>query len=174
MANTNKLPEVWLRGPLPDFLPALQPVAHALLQAQEEMNQLLETFPSSQLWQGPGNIASVGFHLQHMRGVLDRLFTYAAAKGLSSQQLEYLAAEEKAPSADTSTDDLLQLFNQQVGHSLTLLKNMEATSLFEHRNVGRANLPSTVFGLVVHAAEHTMRHLGQLLVTVQWLKQLPA
>jgi uncharacterized damage-inducible protein DinB len=38
------------------------------------------------------------------------------------------------------------------------------------RFVGRAKLPSTVLGLLVHAAEHTMRHTGQLLVTVQVLR----
>ena len=31
------LPEVWLRGPLPAVPPLLQPVAHALLQAREEL-----------------------------------------------------------------------------------------------------------------------------------------
>jgi len=39
MANKNK-PEVWLRGPLEGIPPLLQPVAHALLQAREEINEL--------------------------------------------------------------------------------------------------------------------------------------
>jgi hypothetical protein len=30
-------PEVWLRGPLPDVIPELQPVAHSLLQVREEI-----------------------------------------------------------------------------------------------------------------------------------------
>jgi uncharacterized damage-inducible protein DinB len=36
--------------------------------------------------------------------------------------------------------------------------------------VGRKQTPSTVVGLLFHAAEHTMRHTGQLLVTVRVLK----
>ena len=39
----------------------------------------------------------------------------------------------------------------------------------EVREVGRDRIPSTVGGLIFHAAEHTQRHLGQLLVTVRVL-----
>lgn len=42
-------------------------------------------------------------------------------------------------------------------------------SLLEPRSVGRAQLPSTLLGLLVHAAEHTQRHVGQLLVTARIL-----
>ncbi|MEP6726949.1 MAG: DinB family protein, partial [Bacteroidota bacterium] len=64
MDARNKV-EVWLRGPLPDILPALQPVAHAILQAQEELNEMMEDFPGTMLWQSPAGVASAGFHLQH-------------------------------------------------------------------------------------------------------------
>jgi len=36
--------EVWLRGPLEGIPPLLQPAAHALLQAQEELNLLFVDF----------------------------------------------------------------------------------------------------------------------------------
>ena len=39
-----KLPEYWLRGPLIGISPFLQPIAHALLQAREEVNELLTGF----------------------------------------------------------------------------------------------------------------------------------
>jgi uncharacterized damage-inducible protein DinB len=42
--------------------------------------------------------------------------------------------------------------------------------LLQPRGVGRAQLPSTVLGLLFHAAEHTQRHVGQLLVTVRVLR----
>src|SRR5262249_6830231 len=88
-----KLPEVWLRGPLPDIPPLLQPVAHALLQAREEVIAELSGFPEELLWERPGRVASAGFHLQHLAGVLDRLFTYARGKPLGERQLRALAAE---------------------------------------------------------------------------------
>jgi uncharacterized damage-inducible protein DinB len=37
--------------------------------------------------------------------------------------------------------------------------------------VGRAKLPSTVLGLLFHAAEHTQRHVGQLLVTAKVVRE---
>ena len=70
-------PEYWLRGPVPGIPALLQPVAHALLQAREEVNALMLGFPADLLWEQPAGLASAGFHLQHLAGVLDRLFTYA-------------------------------------------------------------------------------------------------
>ena len=39
-------------------------------------------FPPSLLWTRPAGLASVGFHLQHIAGVIDRLFTYARGEAL--------------------------------------------------------------------------------------------
>jgi uncharacterized damage-inducible protein DinB len=64
---------------------------------------------------------------------------------------------------------LVELFNKQVDDFITTLKKVDESVLTESRGVGRSNLPSTVIGLYVHAAEHTMRHTGQLLVTVRVL-----
>ena len=160
------LPEVWLRGALPGVPPLLQPVAHALLQALEELQPLMEPFPDHLLWLKPAGMASAGFHLQHLTGVLDRLFTYARSEALSEGQMSYLR-NEGTPVPDGSTKELVNQFAAQVHRAITELKSVEETKLTEARGVGRAQLPSTVIGLYVHAAEHTMRHLGQLIVTVQ-------
>ncbi|MEO5591481.1 MAG: DinB family protein [Chitinophagaceae bacterium] len=168
MAAKNKV-EVWLRGPLPGILPALQPVAHAILQAQEELNEIMEDFPETMLWQSPAGVASAGFHLQHMAGVLDRLLTYAKDKMLSTDQLQALAAEGKQQQ-NITVNLLLERFNRQAELAIAQIKNTLPDDLFETRGVGRAQVPSTVMGLLVHAAEHTMRHLGQLLVTVKIVK----
>ena len=159
-------PEVWLRGPLPGMPAPLQPVAHALLQAREEVEALMRAFPEDRLWTRPGGVASVGFHLQHLAGVLDRLFTYARGASLTSAQLEALAGEERAPDHATATD-LVMRFQQQVDRALVELRQCEEGSLTQPREVGRSKLPSTVLGLLVHAAEHVQRHVGQLLVTVR-------
>lgn len=162
--------EVWLRGPLPNILPLLQPVAHALLQVREELNDLMAGFPDELLWQRPAGLASPGFHLQHLAGVLNRLFTYARGEILSQQQLEYLAAEGK-PGQDTITcKTLVKLFNYQIDKCLYELSITDEDALLEIRGVGREQIPSTVIGLLVHAAEHTTRHYGQLLVTIRVLK----
>jgi uncharacterized damage-inducible protein DinB len=160
------LPEVWLRGPLPDIPPLLQPVAHALLQAREEVVAAMAAFPEERLWERPGGVASVGFHLQHLAGVLDRLFTYARGKGLDDAQTRKLAAEG-TPEPGTGLRELVAAFERQVDLALEQLRNTNERTLTEYRAVGRAQLPSTVLGLLVHAAEHSQRHVGQLLVTVR-------
>ena len=159
-------PEVWLRGPVEGIDPLLQPVVHALLQAREEVNAIMNNFPDTHLWDKPAGVASVGFHLQHLTGVLDRLFTYARSQALSPAQLAALAAEGKTNDIDTSAA-LVSNFNNQVDTSIAALRNINSQTLLEHRGVGRAQLPSTVLGLLVHAAEHTQRHVGQLLVTIR-------
>ena len=68
----------------------------------------------------------------------------------------------------------MEQFNLQVDKALTQLSATNEASLTSARGVGRAQLPSTVLGLLAHAAEHTQRHLGQLLVTVRVLKSNPA
>jgi uncharacterized damage-inducible protein DinB len=164
-----KLPEVWMRGPVEGIPALLQPVAHALLQAQEEIHELLQDFPEPLLWQQPAGVASVGFHLQHMTGVLDRLFTYARNSRLSQPQLDYLKRESE-PAEHIAVPFMLSAFDEQLSKALHELKKMDPLTLTEPRGVGRQQLPSTVLGLLFHAAEHTMRHTGQLLVTVKMLK----
>jgi uncharacterized damage-inducible protein DinB len=169
MAET-KQPEVWLRGPLAEIPALVQPVAHALLQAKEEIHEMMTDFPDGLLWQRPAGIASPGFHLKHIVGVLDRLFTYASGKPLTAQQLQYLKAEAEA-SENTTVTSLLNDLDTQITSSLEALKAIDESTITEARGVGRQQLPSTVLGLLFHAAEHTMRHTGQLVVTVRVLRE---
>jgi uncharacterized damage-inducible protein DinB len=167
MSNQDKR-EVWQRGPVENIPALLQPVAHALLQAREEVSELMEDFPETELWRKPADVASVGFHLQHLTGVLDRLFTYARKQPLDEVQLKSLAAEGKP--ADVKVALLVAMFSSQVDKALQQLATTEERTLSEARGVGRAQIPSTVIGLLVHSAEHTMRHVGQLLVTVKMIQ----
>jgi len=144
----------------------LQPAAHALLQANAEIREALQGFPSSLLWEKPSGVASVGFHLRHIPGVLDRLFTYAEGNMLSAEQLGYLSAEEK-PDEQVSVTALLDALETAIHQSLERLKKIDETQLTAIRTVGRKRIPSTTIGLLFHAAEHTMRHTGQLLATVR-------
>jgi len=168
----SQLPEVWLRGPVAAIPVLLQPVVHALLQSQEEVHRYLADFPGDKLWVKPAGAASVGFHLQHLTGVADRLFTYARNQPLTDQQLEYLA-KEGVPDESLSAEDLINAFDRQISLSIAYLKTLDPATLTEYRPVGRKQLPSTVLGLLFHAAEHTQRHVGALYVTVRVVKELP-
>ena len=158
--------EYWLRGPVAGIPAHLQPVAHALLQAAEESREILRDFPHDRLWERPAGMASVGFHLQHISGVVNRLFTYARGESLTDEQRDALAAEGK-PWTDGGIDRLLDTFDAQVERALAQLKSTRPETLTETRLVGRQQLPSTVLGLLFHAAEHAQRHLGQMLVTAK-------
>jgi hypothetical protein len=84
----SSLPEVWLRGPIPGFVPELMPVVHSLLQVREEIDATLSGLSAKQLWARPGGAASIGFHVKHLAGSLDRLLTYARGEGLNPAQRE--------------------------------------------------------------------------------------
>jgi hypothetical protein len=161
--------EFWLRGPVPGIPPLLQPSAHALLQAREEVNVLMAGFPDALLWERPGGVASPGFHLQHLAGVLDRLLTYARNQALDHTQMKDLATEGTPAEGQSTVAELLNRFNIQIDKALEQISQTPQESLNEVRHVGRARLPSTVAGLLFHAAEHSQRHTGQLLVTARVL-----
>ena len=166
--QTQSAPEVWLRGPLPGVPPLLQPAAHALLQALEEINGFAAQINNSLIWEQPYNSASVAFHLQHITGFLDRLLTYARGEQLTVQQLEYLAAEGQE-SGEVNLPALLAGVDRAIHAAITQFSHTEESTLTHTRFVGRNRLPSTVIGLLFHAAEHTQRHTGQLLMTCRIL-----
>lgn len=162
-------PEVWLRGPIEGIPDQLQPAVHALLQSIEDTEKYLNGFPDNLLWQKPFGRASVGFHLQHLTGVLDRLMTYAKTKSLSEEQFKFFRNEGNADTKTTSVQ-LLEKFKKKVDEAVQYFKTLNGSDLTESRSVGRKKLPTTTLGLLFHAAEHSQRHVGQLLVTASVLK----
>jgi uncharacterized damage-inducible protein DinB len=161
-----ELPEVWLRGPIEGFDPLVMPAVHALLQVREDLHRLVATVPSAHLWERPGGAASIGFHLRHTGGALDRLLTYARGESLSAEQLQQLRAEEEP---GESIDELGRAVDRRITEAIDQLRVTASEQLAEPRSVGRAGLPSTVGGLVFHAAEHSTRHLGQAMTTARIL-----
>ena len=159
-------PEVWLRGPLPDYIDELQPVAHSLLQVREQLERAAAV-PPAQLWARPGGAASIGFHLKHLAGSLDRLLTYAAGKQLGPAQHEYLAAEDRETGEPAAA--LVRQAHAAIDRALEHVRRTPLCTLDDAREVGRGRLPSTVLGLLFHAAEHAQRHSAQIITTTKIL-----
>jgi uncharacterized damage-inducible protein DinB len=159
-------PERWLRGPVSGVPPLLQPVGHSLLQSREEVADVLAALTLEQVHLRPGRAASIAYHVRHAAGSLDRLFTYARGESLSPDQLRALAAEEHADTAETMAT-LVAGFDRAVDRALEQLNATDERMLTEARDVGRKRLPSTVVGLLFHAAEHTQRHIGQAVTTAK-------
>jgi uncharacterized damage-inducible protein DinB len=162
MANT----EWWQRGPIDGVPDALQPVAHIVLQVRESVGEIVAELTEAQWNARPAGIASAAFHVRHMTGVIDRLFTYARGEGLSEAQFAALRAEG-APLAASDVPDVLTALSERVDAAMAELRATDVSTLGDFRAVGRAKLPSTVIGCLVHGAEHAMRHVGQLSVTVR-------
>ena len=160
-------PEVWLRGPVAGVSPLLQPVAHSLLQCREELATALEGLTPEQIYARPFGVAALGFHARHAAGSLERLFTYARGERLSALQQAALASEGDSDLEPGAADRLLARFSEAIDNALAQLRSTPDATLVEPRSVGRAQLPSTVIGLLFHAAEHTQRHIGQAVTTAR-------
>jgi len=159
-------PEVWLRGPLPDYIDELQPVAHSLLQVREEIEAVVQ-LPPEKLWARPGGAASIGFHLKHLAGSLDRLLTYAGGRQLNPAQRQALADEALSSDPAARPETLVRAAQSAIDRALNQVRTTPLCTLDEARDVGRDSLPSTVLGLLFHAAEHAQRHSAQIITTAR-------
>lgn len=163
-------PDPWLRGPVPDVPALLQPVAHALVQAREDVERAVAELRPEDLWVGPGTAASPGFHLKHLVGATERLLAYARGEPLSEAQREWLRAEQDPGPPDQTPAALEAAFAQVVEAGLAQLANTPIEYLTTQRLIGRSQLPTTVLGCLAHAGEHAARHAGQLVTTVRALR----
>jgi DinB superfamily len=161
-------PEVWLRGAVPGIPGALLPAAHAFLQTMEDVERVVESLTVDQLWRMPGGAASVGFHVMHLSGSTDRLLTYSRGERLSVDQKAALAAEESP--LRRSAAELITHLRVTIDAVLAHFRELPVATLYEPRTVGRAALPTTVIGLLFHAAEHSQRHAGQIVTTAKIIK----
>ena len=162
MPNT----EWWQRGPIEGVPAVLQPVAHILLQGRESVGELVQNLTPDQWNARPAGVASAAFHVRHISGVIDRLFTYARGQALSDAQFEALRLEG-SELAEPDVAAVLAAIDSRVDSAITELRQIDPATLGEFRAVGRAKLPSTVIGCLVQGAEHAMRHVGQLSVTAR-------
>jgi hypothetical protein len=162
MADT----EWWQRGPIEGIPSALQPVAHILLQVRESVGEIVPGLTQLEWNARPGGVASAAFHVKHIRGTIDRLFTYARGESLSPEQFTAKQAEGE-DLLERDVDATLEALSAQVDAAVAELRRVPVDTLGDFRAVGRAKLPSTVIGCLVHGAEHAMRHVGQLKVTTR-------
>ncbi|MGE0360312.1 MAG: DinB family protein [Vicinamibacterales bacterium] len=164
---SSPLPEPWLRGPIAGVPAVLQPAAHALVMALEDCERAASGLTVEELWASPGGAAPVGFHLRHLVGSTDRLLTYARGASLDAAQRAALAAEAAPGEPRPTAAQLVAAWRAAVDAALAQLRATPEASLGDAREVGRAKLPSTVLGLLFHAAEHASRHTGQVVTTAK-------
>lgn len=149
-------------------IPALlQPAAHAFIMAREDVAAAAADLSIDQLWARPGGAASIGFHIAHLSGATDRLLTYARGEALSESQKAALGYERDIATIRPSVVELVAAWHRAVDAALAHLAATPESAVSDARFVGKAQLPSTVLGLIFHAAEHASRHTGQIVTTAK-------
>ncbi len=135
------------------------------------LRQAAKNLTAEEMQLNPYDAPSVAFHLRHIAGSIDRLLTYTRGEQLNEQQFEELAAESKFDE-NINAEFLIQSAVGQVEKVIDFLRLIDVETLFENRVVGRQKLPTNVFGLLFHIAEHTQRHTGQLITTAKIVRHL--
>jgi uncharacterized damage-inducible protein DinB len=164
--ETQKLPEPWLRGTLTETPAVLRAVIHALQAAEEDLSRWCGSLTEEEIRQRPAGLASVGFHLRHIPGSIDRLLTYAEGGHLSDEQLRYLKTEVEP---EVSANEAMETLSKAMKSAAERLQRFKANELEQPRYVGRKRVSTTVGGLIVHVADHTQRHVGQAITTARLL-----
>jgi len=169
--ENENLPEPWLRGTHTDLPAAVRGVLHALELAQEDVHLWCGRLSDAQIQMQVLGLPSLAFQLRHIAGSLDRLLTYAEGGELTAEQV---ADGRSELHASGSRAELLEEFDKSLASSAARVQHLAGKDLEAARFVGRLKLPSSLGGLLVHVAEHTQRHVGQLVTTAKVLQELRA
>jgi uncharacterized damage-inducible protein DinB len=156
--------EPWLRGTLTEVDAVRRQVLHALQQGSEDVARWCSEFTAQQLEARPFGLPSVAFQMRHIVRSLDRLLTYAEGRKLNDAQLEAIESEMQPLG---SREVIFAEFEGGIDSAMQRIKAIPPGSYDKARWVGRAELPSSVGGLLVHCADHAQRHLGQLVTTAK-------
>jgi len=160
--DPSKLPEPWLRGTLAEVPAVQRAVLHAIELAKEDLERWCGTLNDDELNARPAGLAPIAFHLRHIARSLDRLLSNAEGGQLNGEQVAALKTEMD-PRANR--EELFAELHSTIEKSAARIRAVDAGGLEESRAVGKKKLPTTVGGLLVHVADHTQRHTGQVVTT---------
>lgn len=160
-------PEPWLRGTHSELPAVLRAVLHAFDLAQEDVHHWAADLSDGELHTAPSGLTPIAFHLRHIPRALDRLLTYAEGSQLSSEQVAALKGESEAGGL---REELFAEFNSGLESAGRRVRAFAAADLEQPRGVGKKQLPTSVGGLLVHLADHTQRHTGQIVTTAKLIK----
>ena len=159
-----ELPEPWLRGTLTEVPAVQRAVLHALELAREDLERWCDGLTDEELHVRPGGIASVAFHLRHIARSMDRLLTYAEGNQLTVEQISLMKSEMDPVG---SRNELMAGLVVAFAKSGKRIRAFSPNQMEEERKVGKKQLPTSVGGLLVHVADHTQRHVGQMITTAK-------
>jgi uncharacterized damage-inducible protein DinB len=156
--------EPWLRGTHGDVDAVVRAVLHALELADEDGQRWCGGLTDEEMNARPFGLAPVTFHLRHISRSLDRLLSYAERMQLNEAQKTALRTELDAGAI---RDEVMAEFREGLRSAAQRVRAFSPEQYNVIRGVGRAGLPTTVGGLLVHCADHTQRHVGQAVTTAK-------
>lgn len=168
-ATATPYTEPWLRGTHTDVPPVGRAVLHALELAVDDAHRWTEGLSDLDIHAQPFGLNSVCAQLKHIAGSIDRLLTYAEGRQLSDQQLSAMKAEQ---SGAETCQQLLADLQAAINLAADRVRALASADLNAERRVGRKNLPTTLGGALIHVADHTQRHVGQLVTTAKLVKAM--
>ena len=158
-----------MRGTHAEVPAAGRAVLHALELALDDLTKWAAGLTEAEVHARPLGLPSVAFHLKHIARSVDRILSYAEGGQLSTEQLTALKAEQVG-------DETLAALLAEVEASFSNAAErvwVLATADFEtFRGIGRKQLPASLGGALIHVADHTQRHVGQVVTTAKVLVAL--
>jgi len=164
--------EPWLRGTHADVPAVGRSVLHALDLALDDIAKWTEGLADAEVHAQPLGLPSLSFHLKHIARSVDRILTYAEGGQLTAEQLAALKAEQ-APPANEQDESLAMLLGEveaSFANAADRIRTLAGADFNIFRGVGRKQLPTSIGGALIHVADHTQRHVGQVVTTAKVLK----
>ena len=161
--------EPWLRGTYTDVPAAGRAVLHALDLALDDLTKWTEGLTDAEVHSQPHGLPSVAFHLRHIARSTDRILSYGEGNQLTADQLAALKSEQ---SGDETLATLLAEVEASFSNATARIRVLATADLNIFRGVGRKQLPTSIGGAMIHVADHTQRHTGQVVTTAKVLKVL--
>lgn len=161
--------EPWLRGTHTEVPAVGRAVLHALELALDDIRKWTEGLTDAEVQAQPLGLSAIGFHLRHIARSTDRILTYAEGGQLTAEQLASMKAEQ----AGTETlAQLLQEVEASFANAAERVRALAGADFDTPRGVGRKQLPTSIGGALIHVADHTQRHTGQVVTTAKVVRAL--
>ena len=172
MSNSAAMPpytEPWLRGTHRDIPAAGRAVLHALELAFDDLAKWTAGLTDDEVHAEPFGLTSIAVQLRHIAGSVDRILTYAEGSQLSADQLAALKAES---SGSEPLAELMGRVKASLDRAAARVRALAGGDLEAPRSVGRKELPTSLGGALIHVADHTQRHVGQVVTTAKVLRRM--
>src|SRR3984957_7925826 len=164
--------EPWLSGTYADVPAAGRAVLHALELSLDDLSKWTAGLTDLEIPSQPLGLTSITFLLRHIARSVDRILTYAEGGQLSAEQLAALKTELEGEGKLESLAELLAEVEISFNDAADRIRVLATADLNTPRFVGRKQLPTSIGGAMIHVADHTQRHTGQVVTTAKVIKAL--